>query len=267
MENSFKNLNSKSESELKKTEYFSKLARSVKNAFALHNNEGNLWQKKDGKEDWKNVSEHCLVEIARVNTLGALLELNQETVKDLMYAAALHDFSKKKEKELQVPEGGITWEQYDKEISQWSRKTIAGNGLSENIVELSGSVGHDSLIKTEDLLKKDKNELSESDIAYLVMHYVDNYTLGSDWVKPINGMTNEIDNRTEKDKNNPTLKNLQEDSKKILNGRNYVDVMKDTGHDIEKLIVKLIKEKKNIEVDPLRLPEFIDEEIKKEINI
>lgn len=263
MEN-IKGFENKPEGGTKNTEYFARLAQRLTSAFKLHESEGKIWEEKDGKRDWRNVSEHCLVVTARAQVLGEMLGLSEQRIIDLMYAGVLHDFSKRKEKELKVPEGGITWEQYEKEISEYSIDQITKHGFSQEIAELAESVGHGPLLKIEEMLK-DPDNLNEYDVAYLAMHYIDNYSIGSEWVKPTDGMTNEIDRRTLKDKNNNTLKNLQEDGKKIFAGRNYTEIMQETGHDIEKLLVKIIKRNKNLDIEPLRLPEYIDEEIKKKI--
>lgn len=94
--NSPKGIESESEDQ-KKTKYFSDLALSVKDAFRLHKKFGQLTDE-EGKRPWGNVSEHCLVEVARVKTLAELLNLDSHITKDLMYAAALHDISKRREK-------------------------------------------------------------------------------------------------------------------------------------------------------------------------
>jgi len=255
----------KTEYEIKKTRYFANLAQRLKSAFAIHQKEGNMWKKEgDNKRNWGNVSEHCLVEVARTNVLADLLDLSAQAKKNLMYAAALHDFSKRREKELSVPKGGITWEQYDREISGWSKDQIRKNGFSEQIAELSEAVGHGSLLKIEEILKE-LNNLTEEDLTCLAMHYVDAYTVGSEWVAPSDGVTNEINMRTQKNKDNPTLSNLHNDGRRILGGRDYDDVMLDVCRKIEILFVQLIKEKKDVRIDPLRLPEYIDEQIKREI--
>ncbi len=249
----------------KKTVYFSRLITQHHRAFALHKNEGRLWEERDGKRDWGNVSEHCAVEIARVRKLGKLLSLQPKTIQDLEEAAALHDFSKRKEREIKVAPGGITWQQYDEEISAYSTETILSHGFSEHVAELTDSVGHCSLIKTEELLSKDASQLNEADIAYLVMHYVDSYTRGSEWVGEASEHGNDVDLRVKKDATNPNLQNLKEDGKIILGGRDFTEVMRDTSHQIEQLFSELIQERNSITIPPLEIPQYIDVQIKEEI--
>jgi len=264
MENERKFLKEKIANGIKKTKYFDNLAKSLKSAFEMHKGQGRLWE--GDKRDWGNVSEHCLVVTARVETLSDLLKLTEDTKKNIMYAAALHDFSKRREKELKTPEGGITWEQYREDVSGWSQSEITKAGFSKSVAELTESVGHDSLVQAEALLNKNIKNLSDADLAFLVMHYVDNYTQGAGWVIPTDGTINEIDARVEKDKNNPTLQKLREESKYVFNGRTYIEVMKDTGHKIEQVFVKLIQERSGIEIEPLRLPEYIDGQLKDRID-
>jgi len=252
---------SETRAEAKKTEYFSRLARKFYSAFVLHQTQGKLWDRTDeGKRSWGNVSEHCLVEVARAGVLSDLLKFSPEAKENFMYAAALHDLSKRREKELPVSEGGISWEEYETEVSQWSEGRIVMSGFSQEIADLSEAVGHGSLPKIEKMLEHPEN-LSESDITYLAMHYVDAYTRGSEWVTPYDGVTSELDLRAKKNKDNKTLARLQEDGKKVFNGRNYNDVMVDAVHKIEILFSRLIRERKNLAIEPARIPEFIDEQI------
>ena len=83
----------------KKREYFVRLGLQMREALKLHKKAG-LWERKEGKRDWGNVSEHCLVETARVNVFADKLGLSEDVKKDLATAAALHDSFKKGEKEI-----------------------------------------------------------------------------------------------------------------------------------------------------------------------
>src|SRR6266702_2742087 len=79
--------------------YFAYLSLEAFNAFKMHKAIG-LWEKKDGVVEqvcWRNVSEHCLVEMARVKVLANALSLPKVIQKDLLDTAALHDFHKEQE--------------------------------------------------------------------------------------------------------------------------------------------------------------------------
>src|SRR3989344_5741892 len=83
-----------------KTKFFANLATKNTGAFKQHAREG-LWVRNEkGERDWGNVSEHCLVEIARVSVLADMIGLSKSVSKDLELAAGLHDAGKKQEKDI-----------------------------------------------------------------------------------------------------------------------------------------------------------------------
>ncbi|MBI4778927.1 hypothetical protein HY797_00550 [Candidatus Falkowbacteria bacterium] len=77
--------------ERQKTKYFYRLAIKTREMLKFHKVVG-LWQRKGGERDWGNVSEHCLVEVARADIFAEKLKLAGEVKRDLVMAAALHDF-------------------------------------------------------------------------------------------------------------------------------------------------------------------------------
>lgn len=59
-------------------------------------------------------------------------------------------------------------------------------------------MGHGSLDDVENILKKDESKLDDRDKAFLIMNYVDGYTVGSDWARQSKDGKNEIDWRMKK---------------------------------------------------------------------
>ena len=96
----------------KKTKYFSRLAVRMRDSLKMHKTAG-LWERVGDRRDWGNVSEHCLVEAARVTVFAEKLQFSDGVKKDLVFAAAMHDFFKKAEKEMSV-DNKLNWELYDK---------------------------------------------------------------------------------------------------------------------------------------------------------
>src|SRR3990167_8183654 len=149
--------------------YFVKEGLRLRQAMKVHKKAG-LWEKERDSEgrlkrteqgrlsDWANVSEHCLVEAARVDVLSDLLMLSPDIKKDLVTAAALHDFFKKREREI-AKAGGGTLSSYE-EASRQSENILTEVGFSKQIVRLANSVGSTSsvMVETESLLNK--NELT-----------------------------------------------------------------------------------------------------------
>lgn len=253
------------EFEKKKKEYFSKLALGVKSALELHKMEG-LWEQKNGKRDWGNVSEHCLVEVARAEIFAEKLNLSQEIKKKLILAAAMHDFFKKSEVEA-FDKYGATRETI-KRLNDEKKEKTKNLGIDETIKSISESVADDSLKEMERILQK--KEPSEKETASLVMHYIDDYTINADWVnkseKNEGFIKNDLDRRIDKNESNPRYRQINEDGKLFFNGETAYQAQRRIGHMVEKRIAKLIELKSGEKIDPLKLPEIIDMEIKNKID-
>jgi len=249
----------------KKTRYFSALGLQMREALRLHKDIG-LWKKVEGKRDWGNVSEHCLVEVARARVLATKLGLGQDMVHDLETAAALHDFYKAQEKKI-VTEGGLNWESFDK-AAQQSDDHMRQAGFNEQVVRLAGSVGHTSLNETEKILAQP--ELPENDLAYLVLHYIDDYSVGSDWAQENSigddGVRrNNLDRRMDANDANKRYAVLNEEGRQHFDGRTSFEAQRQIGKVVEKRLAQLLTERTGKPVDPIELPELIDNTIKAQI--
>jgi len=254
-----------SEFEKKKTNYFSQLAIGVKSALRLHQEQG-LWQPTEtSKRDWGNVSEHCLVEVARVKTLAKDLALDEEHSRKLVIAAALHDFFKKGEKAFMKQDGSI-----------WDNTDAAGNkadqimteaGFDQETVELAGAVGHTSLLKTEAILQKD--HMSAEDISFLIMHYVDDYTIESEWAEPASEGENDFERRITQNESGPRTDRYaqlnQEGVGRFQEGETTFQAQRRIGRVVQDKLAELLSQNLGETVDALDLPTKIDAEIKAEI--
>src|SRR5438128_9887041 len=74
-----------------KRRFFVRTGLSARPALRLHRVAG-LWERRYGVREWRNVSEHCLVEAARVTVFAGWLGLSAATTRRLALAAAAHDF-------------------------------------------------------------------------------------------------------------------------------------------------------------------------------
>lgn len=245
-----------------KTRFFSRLAVEVMGSLKLHKKEG-LWDRNEKNErDWGNVSEHCLVEVARTKLLSRNLGLSEEETKKLTIAAGLHDFFKKGEKSF-IEHGILTWESTEKSEEE-SRRIMTENGFSQEIIELAHSVGHDSLSKVEEILNK--QDLTEHEIAFLIMHYVDDYTIDSEWCKPASDGKNDLDRRMEKNETNPRYQVLNQDGiGKFMENETTFQAQHRIGKLVESRIAQLMTDRLYEEIRPTTLPARIDEGIKNEI--
>lgn len=246
--------------ESKKTKYFIKLGLSLREVFKMHKL-AELWNRENGKKEWGNVSEHCIAEAARAKVFAEKLELSEDLKNDLVIAAALHDFWKKFEIQ-EINRGNYGYGEFEEE-NQMMKKA----GFSERIIHLVNSVGVQPSLEVEEIARKEN--LSENDIAYLIMHYVDDYTIGSDWAKPSEiedgKKVNDMDRRFKKGENNPVYANLGEEGKRYFNGKSAFEIQREVGVLVEKRLAELYNKKTGQSIDQKNLPEIIDEEIKKEI--
>jgi len=248
--------------EKKRKKFFSSLGLSVRNALKFHKQEG-LWESEGEKQSWRNVSEHCLIETARVATLAELVQLPQDIIESLKISAALHDFNKKTEVKM-LKESG-TWETYQN-ANQIAEEKIK-NSFSDRIIKCAGAVGHASFVETKKLL--DKKEKQPEDIAYLIMHYVDDYTIGSNWVTPAETTEsgkkiNDLEKRLDIGNLKLQYQELIESTKKEL-GSSILDEYLKIGKEVEKILTDLVQEKTDIQLVAEELPEYIDQKIKDKI--
>lgn len=249
----------------KRKDYFYKLGLEVRPALKLHKKQG-LWNRVEKEteagtimvRDWGNVTEHCLVEAARASVLADLLHLSPDLTYDLIQAAALHDFFKKGEKRI-ATEGEFSWDSYTR-ASEEADKEMRAAGVSERQIALVNSVGSGSLPETQRIL--DKPEKTDFDLAFLAMHYIDDYTFESDWTNPnevINGkIINDLDRRMDRNEAHPRYQRLNLEGRKHLGGETAFEAQRRLGHEIEELLTQVINQRNWNALDPNRLHEYVD---------
>ena len=251
--------------------YFKALCLKVEKALALHEAAG-LWEKGRGGRDWSNVSRHCLFEAARAEILAEWLGLPKKIKEDLILAAALHDFNKKQEIEgfMKASQRGVSAviaALYQMEEAKIKRLHDAG--FEESVIRLTGVTGGmpEILLEIKNILEKKK--LSDKEIAFIVIHYIDAYTIDCDWVESAGLGKNDLDRRVEKNKKYGELDRAIVEArvprKVFFKNRTASEVMGFLGHEIERVLVKIIFEKIGRRIKSLELPEIIDGEIKKRI--
>lgn len=251
----------------KRRAYFFKLGLEVREALKLHKTSG-LWDGRGRERAWGNISEHCLVEVARVSIFADILGLSQEIKRDLMTAAALHDFFKKGERGI-LESGGLTSESFEKSAEEINLRMHKAR-FGDSVIRMVNAIGHGrprSILEAEQLLGK---PLSEQKIASLVIHYVDAYTVGSDWTQPSEISSdgkriNDMDRRYQEMEQNPRLIQLNEEGEKYFPGEKLLSAQLRVGHLVEAKLADLVSQKLNTPVDPLELPNFIDKELQARI--
>ncbi|MFH1162112.1 MAG: hypothetical protein V1696_02460 [Candidatus Jorgensenbacteria bacterium] len=259
-------------------EYFLSFARTHEREIALHENPGGLWEKDVNGNDWSNVTEHCLIEAARVDMLARLLGFSDRIREYLTSAAAVHDFNKKEDirrTHEDIAAGG-SGRKGNLITEEESEKILRAAGFSDIVVSLAGCVSGDpkDVYRMKNIL--DLADPSPEDIAHLVMHYVDNYTRGSMWAEPSEKRggqaLNDIDRRNEMNTSNSAYKKIDREGLVLNEGHPFFDGMTRfeaaaaLSHLIEKRLSGIMRVR-GIDVrDPLDIPEFVDARIKENIS-
>ena len=241
----------------KKRAFFVKIGLSVRNSLRIHKEQG-LWG--DADENWRRVSKHCIVEVARASVFAEKFGLLEETKNNLIEAAALHDFYKKKEIKS-AGSTGLTWENM-RRSSLEADKIMRAKGVKKDVIELVDSVGLGALENIERILKKKR--LSEKDIASLVLHYIDAYTKETDWAKVAEGDINAMDLRINDGAINPKYRPVYE--KEYSDGETVANAQSRIDHSVQEVLAGMLRKKTAEEVAPQDMPYLIDQDIIKRIN-
>ena len=234
-------------SDEKKVNYFAKQARGMKSLVAIHQKE--LWEaNRFWPRDWDNVTKHCLVEVARVNILADMLDISQHITYKLRKAAMLHDFHKKHEKNIvtNVKYPNPTREAFD-ESKKHEKELI--DLLYKDVIDADtyyfvDAVWHTSLVDTRKILEKAmQTELSAKEKAYLIMHYVDDYTRDDKWTEGVSveegKETNDFDLRMQQNKAHPRYQTLNEDGITIFGNKTF-DEQEAVWHEVEEYLYNQI---------------------------
>lgn len=225
-----------------------------------------------------NITEHCLVQVARVKTLGEWLGLKEEVILDMKMGAILHDAFKIQEiMQMRAAEKrGESPLAASKAQSAEDDRILQGAGFNARTLWLANSSGGQAAAMLETQRILGKPVLSDEDYAYLINHIVDDCSVNFDcirpsWTDPTGKQTNIIDFRAEESKSKPgyrkvseeIVKELQDDP--VLGGMNTYDAMAMVSHQIEQKLAAAIYSKTGEMVNPLAIPELVDRKIQQDI--
>lgn len=279
---------------VKKTIYWSRVGIGVRKGLKMHWQTGQLFPPDKKAEylrllknpaipqevkmqsgPWRNITEHCLVQVARAETLARWIGLPEDVIKDIRTAEILEDYSKRREMEkTKKAEGGSPLEAYKKHVKEASDQ-LREAGFSVRVIYFTNSPGgHVSeLLKTREILEK--KDLSANDWGYLIVHYIDDCSIDSDCILPMQTdptgvQKNIVDFKSEQNKAKAAygkiLEEIGEELKgTVYEGRHNQDVMTELSHEIERRLARRIFKKTGIKVNPFSIPEIIDLRINESI--
>jgi len=246
----------------KKSRFFVQLGLRLREKLTLHKSAG-LWAKDERGNTWENVSQHCLVEAARVEVLAEQLGFSDGLKESLIEGAVLHDFYKAVEISRVKAEGmkRSNFEKVEAEASELLRQ----EGIDEEVIRLVNSIG--AFNEVEDILLNEQR--TPEDSAFLVMEYVDSYTVNAEWVHPVieaqDGKRNDLDRRVDMNEGKEVNKYLNEEGREVFDGKTTFEMQRSTGHGVERLLSALLKESTGEEIDPLDIPLWVDNKIREKI--
>lgn len=183
-----------------------------------------------------------------------------------MIAAALHDFYKRREIEI-AASSGYSWEAFHR-ASEQATQLMREVGFSERVVRFANAPGHDSVIEIDPLLERET--LSEEELAFLAMHYVDIITTENYWFDEVEvtstGKKNALDRRLDMAEAFPKYQRINEEGRKYFHGETMVQALRRTGKLIEQRLTGIINQRSGTAIDSLDLPTFLDSMVKREIS-
>jgi uncharacterized protein YoaH (UPF0181 family) len=222
------------------------------------------------KNKWKNVTDHCLIEAARAFIFADLLGFDAELKRDLVLASLLHDGHK--DREIAAIQEALSNGMSSNVAVRKYLEELRRKGVSSRVINFISFVGGapEVLFEVKKILEKHQS-LSDEEIASLIAHYIDDYTINGEWVKPMERMPsgdfmNDVDRRMERNNNNPNYKEIANEDSRVLEslrifpGKGLFEIMAIMSHEIEVRIAQLIKN--HAKIDPISIPETIDEKIK-----
>lgn len=240
-----------------KQEFFSQLGVNLRKGLTIHKLIG-LWAKDASGQTWENVSEHCLVEAARCEALSDALGFSPGLREDLKFAATLHDYFKKSETEI-VRNNDLSWDSFA-EADRQSQNILRDLQINDEIIRLATSVGHGSLTEILTILEQDT--LDDFDLARLALHYIDDYTIGSDWVVAAEEhegqKINDMDRRISKNITNERYKRLDFEGRAQFQGESTFAVQHRIGQAVEIVLAEQLSKRSGDIIEPKDLPEIID---------
>ncbi len=102
------------------------------------------------------------------------------------------------------------------------------------------------------------------------MHYVDDYTINSDWANPAQQTdgqwTNDFKRRMAVNKANDNYRDVNEAGKEHFDGKTSYEAQEEIGEQVEKRLAQLLSERSDQDVNHYDLPIFIDSKIKEQID-
>lgn len=218
----------------KKTKYFSTFA--LKNLSEMRIlKEGGVLGKEN--QDWRNISEHCLVEAVAADVLAEALAANRDKV---IQAALLHDWFKRKEIEYMKAEGGA---EGSKIAHVEDENKLRELGIDEEMISLAHSNVPESA---------DPEYIATRSVEQKIVHLVDMIASGSNIIS--------YEDRMIPVRQKPYNIEFSDSFKETYKGRSLFDIQEELTH------AEIDEFEKTIGLEQGTLIEFIKSKIQQRID-
>lgn len=246
--------------ELLQQKYFKGVFNRHPDIMQLHIDAG-LWDERDGKPDWANISGHSGYVGARGRVLARMVGMSSDMQNLAEAAGLLHDIGKRNEV-LYTKQHGRTWASFE-EANKVAEKFLLDAGVETDLVRVAGSCGHGSLLAMKELLTKDKAD--DVDKLCLIVSFIDDYSVGTDPVLPVSEGKNALDLRMAANLAAANYVLLNEEGKERLGGKPTFVFQAEVAEAKQNALARMIMELEDVDFDPRRLPEMIEAELQKEM--
>ncbi|OGY12682.1 MAG: hypothetical protein A3A58_00265 [Candidatus Blackburnbacteria bacterium RIFCSPLOWO2_01_FULL_41_27] len=255
---------------LGKRKYFSELVASRLSLMKVAKEGGILGTVQDrqrGKDIWRNVAEHQLVQASACEVLGDFLGWDKERTSKLVDAALVHDWDKPFQStglrkingrvasgEISDEDGGKVKYDFFEESEEHSTDGMRRFGVNPEVIKIASADGHPALPRVMRI---------DSSLEERVFHYIGSIT-DQDKIVP-------LDERIKNLENNARYAMMNEYGRQVpwTAGKTLYETQREVGHRIEGEITGLLLERDTVSADikdrlranPSDLPQVIKETV------
>lgn len=224
----------------------------------------------------QNIVDHERREVPQVDVLAELLGVN-ETIRHYLRQAALnHDAPKLWEKKY-IGRVGATLPAFERlEVIQ---DRLIKKNLRQAVKNIMAGAGVPSFARIQALLREKRrrkipfSEWRPFEQAQAILHYVDSITIDDTWheSKAVDEknekVVNQLDRRSFRQEGKAGNRRLDNDARRrrVFRGESLHEAQRRLGHQLEAIFVERIRQHTDLVINPLDLPEFIDQQIREKI--
>lgn len=230
-------------------------------AMQLHADAG-LWDPRDGKPDWANISGHCGFVAARSRLLTRMAGMSLQMQNLAEAAGLLHDIGKRNEV-LYTKAHNRGWDSFAV-ANKMAEDFLRNAGIDSDLIRIAGSCGHGSLLEMRGLVSEGYTP-NEIDVLCLIVSLVDDYSVGTEYVLRVSDGKNAIDRRIEANLAATNYALLNEQGKKHFGGKSTFTFQGEVAILKQSFLARMVMRVTDTDFDPIRLPEMVEAELVKEI--